>query len=122
MQVDQLAGPVVQREGVKDAGMADPSAREGGSEAAPRKGSVKLRVAAGIDEKIDVLSPGKRRCEPYVAFPVAVADAELLQAIEEVAYDLLRRQAVPRRRLHRRAIFFDNAAPRYGLLILPRKA
>src|SRR3546814_4918201 len=84
MQVDQLAGCAVQREGMEDAGMASPRARDGGSEAASRKGGVDLRIAARIDEKVDVLPSSKRGSEAYVALPVAVADAEFLQAIEEV--------------------------------------
>src|SRR3546814_2882617 len=51
MQVDQLAGCAVQREGMEDAGMASPRARDGGSEAASRKGGVDLRIAARIDER-----------------------------------------------------------------------
>src|SRR3546814_4584124 len=100
MQVDQLAGCAVQREGMEDAGMASPRARDGGSEAASRKGGVDLRIAARIDEKVDVLPSSKRGSEAYVALPVAVADAEFLQAIEEVTDDLLSWHALFCRRLH----------------------
>src|SRR3546814_20816992 len=102
--------------------MASPRARDGGSEAASRKGGVDLRIAARIDEKVDVLPSSKRGSEAYVALPVAVADAEFLQAIEEVTDDLLSWHALFCRRLHWQEIFLDHTATGSGPYILPRKA